>query len=69
MYVIEADVTFLVGRKTLEKWGSILNTRRNVLETDIKGDKNDYKMVTTRTSHYVVMLEIPKESRVGQGLD
>ena len=39
------------------------------METDIKGDKNDYKMITTRTSHYVVMLEIPKESGLGQGFD
>ena len=39
VYIIEADVTFLFWRKTLENWGSKFNTRSNVLETEIKGDK------------------------------
>ena len=41
MYVIEVNVTFLTVMKTLEHWGSILNTRRNVLETKIKGTQKD----------------------------
>ena len=46
VYVIEADVTFLVRRKTLENWGSILNTRRNVFETEIEGTHKNYRMIT-----------------------
>ena len=64
VYVIEEDATFLVGRKTLENWGSLFNTMRNVLETEIKGDKKDYKMMSTRISYYGAMLETLKENGV-----
>ena len=37
VYVLDADVTFFIGRATLKKWGSILNKRRNVLDTEIDG--------------------------------
>ena len=53
---------FLVRRKTLKNWDSILNTRRNVLETKIKGAQKDYKMMTTKTYHYGVVLETWKEN-------
>ena len=49
VYVIDADVTFLVGKKTLKNWGSILNTRRNVLETEIDGVQKNYRMVPMRS--------------------
>ena len=42
VYVIEADVTSFIERKTIENWGSILNTRRNLLETEKDGMKKDY---------------------------
>ena len=45
MYVIKADITFSVGRKTLESRCSNLNRRRNVLEREIKRVFKKYKMV------------------------
>ena len=34
------------------------------METKIKGDKKDYKMIAARTGHYGVMLETKKENGV-----
>ena len=43
VYVIEAEVTLLVGKKMLENWGSRLDTRKRILETCIKGDQKVLK--------------------------
>ena len=57
VYVIDADVVFLCGKKTFEQWGSNLNMRNVVLETCIETAKIDYKMITTNTDHYGINLE------------
>ena len=64
VYGIDADVIFLVGRATIKSWGSILNTRRNVLETDIDSLQKDCKMIETKTGHYGVVLETKGENGV-----
>ena len=44
--------------------GTILNTRRNVLDTVIYGMKKNYRMVTMRTGHYGVVLLANLEKEV-----
>ena len=56
--VIDADVVFLCGKKTLEQWGSNLNMRNNILETCFGTAKLDYKMITMDTRRYVIKLKI-----------
>ena len=51
VYIIDADVTFLCGKKTLEQWGSKLDTRNKVFETCIHGEQKDLKMIKTNTGH------------------
>ena len=57
VYVIDADTTFLGGKKTLEQTGSKLDIRKRVLETCIQGDQKDFKMITTSTEQYRITLE------------
>ena len=49
---------FLCGKETLEQWGSKLDTRQSRLETCLKRNQIDYKMVMTKTGHYGIKLEI-----------
>ena len=57
VYVIDADVPFLCGKKTLEQWDYILNSRNGILETLINGSRKDFKMVTTDSSYYGIILD------------
>ena len=58
VYVIDADVAFLFGKKTIEQWGSKLDTVNRVLDTKINRDPKNFKMVTTSMGHYGVRLEV-----------
>ena len=62
VYVIEADVTFSSWKKDFEKLGLNIKYKEKCLETKIKGSQKDYKMMTTKTDHYGVVLEIQKEN-------
>ena len=55
--VIEADVPFLFGKKTFKQWISKLNTWKRIWETFVKGANNNFKMIATNTSHYMIILE------------
>ena len=57
VYVVETDVPFLSGKRTLEQWGSKLDTRNGILETNINVSKKEFRMVTTDSSHYGIILE------------
>ena len=57
VYVIDADIVFWCGKKTLEQWGSNLNMIRSILETCIETAKIDYRMITMDTWHYGKKLE------------
>ena len=52
-YLVEADVPFLCGKRTLEKWNSKIDTKNRVLETEMDGEKRNFRMIILE----VTMLE------------
>ena len=56
-YVVDADVPFLIGRSTLEKWNSKLNTVDKILETDMGEVKSKFKMINTGGNHFGLKIE------------
>ena len=60
-YVVDADVPFLLGKKTMEAWKSKVNMVDKVLETEMEGERKDFRMIVTESNHYG--LEIEKEER------
>ena len=56
-YLVEADVPFLCGKRTLELWNFKIDRRKKVLEVDIDGERKEYDMVDTLGSHYGIVLE------------
>ena len=60
VYVIDADVAFLCGKKTIELWGSKLDTVNSILETEINKNTMNSDRITTRMGHYCIRLEVQK---------
>ena len=58
-YLVEAEVPFLCGRQTLEKWYFNINGKDNILELESKldGSKIQMKMVDTHGGHCAIVLE------------
>ena len=61
VYVIEADVTFFSWKKDFEKLGLNIKYKEKCFR-DKKGAQKDYKMMTTKTDHYGVVLETQMEN-------
>ena len=57
VYVIDGDVAFLCGTKTLEQWGSNLNMKKSILETCKENVQIDCRMIKMDAGHYGVKLE------------
>ena len=60
-YVVDADVPFLLGKKTMEGWKSKLDTVNKVLETEMEGKRKNFRMVDTGSNPFGI--EIEKKSR------
>merc|ERR1712112_21783 len=56
-YLVEADVPFLCGKRTLEKWRSKVDTTNKVLETMIDGEKKNFRIIDTGSNHYGIEIE------------
>ena len=58
-YLVEAEVPFLCGRQTLEKWYFNINEKENILELKSKLDRSkiQMKMVDTHGGHYAIVLK------------
>ena len=56
-HVVGADVPFLIGRRTLEEWGSRLYMVDGVLETEMSGEKRNFRIVITINGHYGMEME------------
>ena len=61
VYVFDTDVAFLCGKKTLEQWGSKLDTVKGVLETEMNRDIKRFKMIDISMGHYGIRLEVQKK--------
>merc|ERR1712138_147501 len=56
-YLVDADVPFLCGKRTLEKWNSKVDTTNKVLETKIDGEKKNFRIIDTGSNHYGIEIE------------
>ena len=60
-YLVEADVPFLCGKRTLEKWNSKIDTKNRVLETEMDGEKKNFRMINTGGNHVGIEIENAKQ--------
>ena len=60
-YLVEANVPFLCGKRTLEKWNSKVDTKNKVLETDMDGEKKNFRMINTGGNHVGIEIENAKQ--------
>merc|ERR1712114_106989 len=56
-YLVDADVPFLCGKRTLEKWNSKVDTTNKVLETKIDGEHKNFRIIDTGSNHYGIEIE------------
>ena len=56
-YLVDADVPFLCGKKTIEKWNSKIDTKNKVLETEIEGEKKNFRIIETGGNHVAIEIE------------
>merc|ERR1712240_931381 len=57
-YLVDADVPFLCGKRTMvEKWNSKIDTKNMVLETEIDGIKKDFRLIETTGNHVAIEIE------------
>ena len=55
-YLIDADIPFLCGKRTLELWQSNINTKRRILETEIDRKRRDFKMMKQQEANMELSL-------------
>ena len=53
-YLVDAEVPFLCGKRTLEMWNFKIDGRKKILEIESKTDrsKKEFKMIHTLGGHY-----------------
>ena len=56
-YIVEADVPFLCGKRTLESWNSKLDIGNRVLETMMDGERKNFRMINTGSNHFGLEIE------------
>merc|ERR1711942_514947 len=56
-YLVDADVPFLCGKRTLENWSSKVDTINKILETKIDGEYKNFRIVETGSNHYGIEIE------------
>merc|ERR1712240_487711 len=62
-YIVEAGVPFLCGKSELQdKWKSKINTKSNILEVKMNGQRKEFRMIGTAGNH--VALKIGNEELI-----
>ena len=56
-YLVDADVPFLCGKRTLENWNSKVDTINKILETKIDGEYKNFRIIDTGSNHYGIEIE------------
>ena len=61
-YLVEAEISFLCSKLTLEGWNFKIDGQDKILEIDSKtdGSRTRIKMIDTEGGHYAVILETKK---------
>ena len=65
-YLVDAEVPFWCGKRTLESWDFNIDGRGKVLEigSKIDGLRIKLKMIDTQGGHYGIVLETRKKNNV-----
>ena len=58
-YLVDAEIPFLCGKRTLEDWSFQINGRDKILDINPKTDwsRMQVKMIDTKGGHYSILLE------------
>ena len=58
-YLMDAEVPFLCGKRTLDLWNFKIDGRRKILEIESKSDrsKKEFRMINTLVGHHGIVLE------------
>ena len=66
MYLVDVEVPFLCGKKTLEDWNFQLNGQHKALEVSslTDGTRIQLEMIDTQGGHYGIVLETQKKNNV-----
>ena len=60
-YIVDAEIPFLCGKRTLECWNAKFDTQSKILETELEGKKRNFKMMTTESNHYGMEIGLRNE--------
>ena len=60
-YIVDAEIPFLCGKRTLEGWNAKVDTQNEILETELEGRKRNFKMMTTESNHYGIEIGLRNE--------
>ena len=65
-YLVDAEVPFLCGKKTLEDWNFYINSPDKTLEISslTDGTRIQLQMIDTQGGHYGIVLETQKKHNV-----
>ena len=65
-YLVDAEVPFLCGKKTLEDWNFQISGRDKILEitSSTNGSKIQIQMIDTLGGHYGIVLETQRKQNV-----
>ena len=60
-YIVDAEIPFLCGKRTLEGWNAKVDTQNEILETELDGKRRDFRMITTESNHYGIEIGLRNE--------
>ena len=65
-YLVDAEIPFLCGKRTLEDWNFQRNGREKILEITSKTDGSwiQVKIIDTNSGHYGIILETQRKKNV-----
>ena len=65
-YLVDAELPFLCGKRTLEDWNFCIYGREKILEITSKtdGSRIQVKMIDTKGGHYGIILETQQKKNV-----
>ena len=65
-YLVDAEIPFLCGKRTLEDWNFHINGREKILEISSKtdGSRIQVRMIDTKGVHYGIILETQQKKNV-----
>ena len=57
MYLAEADVPILYGKRTIKGWNSTLDTKNKILKTVIDRVRKDFRMIDKGSNYFGIAIK------------